>query len=1139
VSNYLYQYYKEFQPYTELHLHTDYSLLDGLNTSREYAARAVELGMTHLPITDHGTVAGWRDHQIACREYGLKPILGCEMYISATGRDDRRSVKKRDDNTQAYNHIIVLAKDEIGYRNLNILSERAWTEGFYSKPRIDMEILEEHQEGLIVLSGCLNGLIAKAIANGKPVEANNYVTEFKRIFGERFFIEVQGHNPREINEGLLDLADKHEVLAVLTSDCHHAREEDKWLEDAMLILSTGPKQAKGFDYATAKQELEKEAKEFGYDEETKYLRRLDQAYPDRTMAYADFGLFLHDAEAHQHAHWPAPGSGDKPWDHSRIDKAIDNTMVVAGMIGDYPFYENLDLLPRPTNGNAHDILRRKVIEGARKRGTYGKPEYDARREEELTIIGDKGFDAYFLIEAGEVQWGRNQGIMFGPGRGSGAGSLVNYELFITEVDPLPHNLLFFRFINPERNDYPDIDTDVEITRRSEIKAHAARKYKNVASIATYGTFAGKNSVRDAARVFLVPLGDVNKALKGADWQPPLDWWYEWERTDKAHTFIKKYPEVIRLAKFLYGRRRTQGMHAGGLVVSREPISNYAPMQTAKDNSDEAGARIPLVAYDMETAADIGFIKYDFLGLKALTIISQTLKMIKGRTGKDIVLTDLDLDDKRIYKNLSQGFTRAVFQCEATPYTNLLIKMGGVKGFDDLVASNALVRPGAMNSSAGAAFIARNKGEEMVEYHHPDMVDFTRDTNGVVIYQEQVMLTMTELAGMKMSTADKVRKIIGKKRDVSEFEQYKAEFIEGASKKVKKKKAEQLWHDFEAHAGYSFNKSHAVAYSMLSYWTAWLKEYYPLEFMTAVLRNENDKDSLLDYLMETKRMGIKVMLPHVNVSGEKFEIQGEPGKEYIRFGLSNIKYLSGKTAYSLLDKRPFASYNELYETVMTKGSGLSTRVLQALNAVGAATFEDHPRTGNERDNFFEYLNIPAFQTKDLSPVVKAQFRPLDEFSPDETFVSMGMVRGIKTGPGWARIDIVDETASAGVFTGEHTQIETGQMYVFLISNNRVSRYVTVEDLTNDKGEDFQEFLEATSFPDVPEGMLRVVSFNSRTTKAGNRMADAVFCDEHKNLQAAMAFPQQFMKAFVTCQPGAVVDVQLGRTKDSAVYIENIL
>jgi DNA polymerase-3 subunit alpha len=1109
--------------YTELHLHTPYSLLDGLNTPEEYMKRAKELGMTHLAQTDHGTNAGHRDFQKAAKSAGIVPILGQEMYISPTDRFDRRTAAKRTDGTKTFNHLIVLAQDEAGLSNLNRLSEIAWTEGFYSKPRIDMEVLEEYNEGLIVLSGCIGGLISKAIENNLPVLANQYTSEFARIFGDRFFMELQGHNPAAINKGLLELAERHGVKPVVTSDCHYAREEDLWLEEAMLILATSPAMNKGFEFS--------KSQKMDMIERFNYIYPIVDAEGNDTprMTFQKYEIFLRSAEQHK-AMLAKQGIPDE---------AVSNTMIVANMIGDYPYHDGLDLLPKPKGENADDLLEKKSWAGLKKRGFDKNEEYRARLREELDIIKNKNFSSYFLIEANAVTWAKSKGIRIGPGRGSGAGSLVNYALGITAVDPIKYGLLFFRFMDPARDDFPDIDTDVEDRRRSEIKGYLARQYKHVASIATFGTFQGKQAVRDAGRVFRVPLGDINKALKGADWPSQMDFFAEWAKTDKGSAFAKKYPEVMKLAKFMLGRIKSQGMHAGGIVVSNQPISNYAPMQSAKDNGDEAGTRIPLVAYDMNVAAEIGLIKYDFLGLKALSIISDTLKMVKDRHGVDIDLEELDLEDRAVYDRLSNGYTKGVFQCEATPYTNLLIKMGGVRNFDELVASNALVRPGAMNSTAGAAFIARKAGDEQIDYPHASMHAFTKETYGAVIYQEQVMLTMTELADMTMGQANKVRSIIGKKKDVSEFEAYKKMFIEGASKKVDEKVADRLWHDFEAHAGYSFNKSHAVAYSMLSYWTAWLKYKYPLEFMTAVLRNEGDKDSLLDYLVEAKRMGIKVVLPHVNASGIEFEIQEDERGEFIRFGLANIKYISGKIGNKLLEARPFSSYHELADLVATPKSGLSTRVLQSLNAIGGAVFPDHPRTGKERDNFFEYLNIPAFQTEDLAPKMKAQFRPLDEYSEADTFVSMAMVRGIKTGPGWARVDMVDEHGSAGVFAPEQTPIESGQMYVFLIAKNRIARYIKVADLINDQGGLFQEFLEATEFPDVPEGMMRVVAFQSRVTKAGKKMADAVFCNGDKELYAAMVFPQQFMKAYTRCKDGAVLDVVLKETQDGSLFVDNIL
>lgn len=1102
--------------YTELHLHAHNSLLDGLNTPEEYMKRANEIGMTHLALTDHGTNAGHREFQRAAKDAGIIPILGQEMYISETDRFDRRANTKRQDGTNVYNHLIVLAQDEKGLDNLNKLSGIGWTEGFYSKPRIDMEVLEEYSDGLIVLSGCLSGLIAKAIEAEDEDKMNHYAKEFKRIFGDRFFIEVQGHNPKHINAGLMAMARKHDIRPVVTSDCHYAREEDLWLEDAMLILATNPKQNKDFDYSKS--------------EGMSFIEKYNYLYPDRFMTFQEYEIFLKSAEQQMAL----------LKDHGIGEEAVTNTMIAANMVGDYPYHENLDLLPKPegTREMSGEKLEEMVFEGLKERGLADKPEYVARAREELDIIKPR-FPEYFLIEADFVQYAISQGIMVGPGRGSGAGSLVNYALRITNVDPIEHNLLFFRFVNPERNDYPDIDTDFEKRRRGEVKAYIARKYNHVASIANFNTFQGKSAVRDAARVFGVPRPDVNKALKGADYAPGSDFFAQWDDTDQAKTYARKYPDAVKLAKFIYGRLKSQGMHAGGIVISNQPIAMHAPIQSAKDTTDEAGERIPLVALDMEEAAKVGFIKYDILGVKVLSTISDTLAEVKKRHGVSIDLDNLPLTDKKVYATLSEGQTKGVFQCEATPYTKLLIDMGGVSEFDDLVASNALVRPGAMKSSAGAAYIARKNGEEMIAYPHPDMKWFTEDTYGVVIYQEQVMLTMTELAGMSMGTADKVRKIIGKKRDVSEFEQYKNEFIEGASKKVSKEVAEGLWHDFEAHAGYSFNKSHAVAYSMLSYWTAWLKQNYPIEFMCSLLKNESDKDSLFDYIMEARRLNLRVVLPHVNASGLDFEIQKIDNQDAIRFGLSNIKYISGKIGSRLLDQRPFKNYEDLKTRAAITGSGISSRVIASLNAVGAAAFEDNPRTGNERENFYEYLNIPSFDVKGLPGRVRSQFHPLDKFDESEAFICMAMVRKIKTGPGWARIDLADETGSEGVFADEHTPIEVGQMYVFLIANNRVARFIKVQDLIDGEGGAFRKFLGQMTLPDVPDEMYKVVHFGGRVTKNGKRMADIVLSDNEKNLMSVIVWPSDFAKALGKCREGEVVDIKVKELDGGGYAFVNVL
>jgi DNA polymerase-3 subunit alpha len=1089
----------------ELHLHDHYSSMDGTNTAAEYMVRAKELGMTHLAQTNHGTLGGHREFQQAAKDAGIVPILGVEAYISPTDRFDKRSKALRSDGTNAYNHLIILAQNETGLQTLNRINRVGWTEGFYSKPRIDMEVLENDNEGLIVLSGCLNGLICKAIEAGNLEEAMAIADRFKSILGDRFFIEVQGHNPKSMNEALFKIADEKGILPVVTSDCHYARKEDLWIQEAMLILSTNPKKNKDA-------ELSKSQK-------MDMLERFNYLYPDRKMTFEKIEIYLHDAQEHRDA-FKAQG-----FDREDI---ITNTHVVADMIGDYPFHRGLDLLPRPKDGNPDDILEEKARQGLKDRGFADDPKYVERLEEELGIIKSKDFSTYFLIVEDMISFARREGIMVGPGRGSGAGSLVNYALRITEVDPIAENLLFFRFINPERNDFPDIDTDFEDARRGEVKEYLRKKYGHVASIATYGYFKDKAVIKDAARVFCIPVGEVNRALKF------VEKWEQFLTSPTTEEFRKKYPEVIKLAERLRGRIRQSGMHAAGVVIANQPLANFAPIETAKDPNDPNGPRIPLVAMDMDQAADLGLVKLDALGLKALSIIKDTLRMIEQRHGKAIDLNTIPLTDSRVYAMLSDGYTKGVFQCEATAYTKLIIKMGGVKNFDELAASNALVRPGAMNT-IGAEYIARKNGKSPVKYHHFEMKPFTSETYGEILYQEQVMQTMTELAGMKMATADKVRKIIGKKKDASEFDAYRDEFMEGASKKVHPAVAEKLWHDFEAHAGYSFNKSHAVAYSRLSYWTAWLKRHYPLEFMCATLRNEGDKDSLTEYLIETKRMGIKMLLPHANVSGVNFEIEGDA----IRFGLSNIKFIREPGALRLIEYRPFTSYADLESKVKESGNGLNVRALNAMNLVGAAAFEDNPRTGNERENYYEYLGIPAFELKFIPPKVRAQMTDLEDYKDKGAFCVLAMVKGIKRGEGWARLDLIDETGTAGVFTNPETPIEPGQMYAILVSDNRVARYATMDELINRIPNGFVDYLYASEYGDIPEGMYKVLAFQRYVTKAKKTMAYTTVCDSEKNLYPVMAFPTMFHKAYGKCKDGAVIDAILKQTQEGSWFYDNIL
>ena len=1085
--------------FTHLHVHSYYSLMDGLNSPAELVKAAKTAGQKAIAITDHGTLASHREFQIACKELEVKPILGVEAYISPTDRFDRSS--STDKSIQAYNHIILLAKNQKGLDNIHALQELAWNEGFYHKPRIDREILKQYAEGIIVLSGCLNGLISKAIEKEEFSEARLALKDFKKTFGEDFYIEVQSHNPKDINDKLLELADELKIKAVATGDAHFANEEDRVLEEAMLILSTSPK-------------MDKEA-DFDMSRNIKNMSdRLDYLYPDRKISFKDYNLFIQTREQIQ-----------KDFAESGITRTdiFDNTNEIADKVGEYQFYRGLDLLPVPKT-NADKRLQELAEKGLESLQKASDEVYRARLKEELDVIASKNFASYFLVVADMINWAKSQGITVGPGRGSAAGSLVCYTLGITDVDPIEYDLLFFRFINPERNDFPDIDTDFEDRRRKEVKDYLKKKFKHVASISTFTYFKDKGVVRDAARVFMVPLGDVNKALKS------VDTFEDYMESPNTKEFRTRYPEVTWLAERLRGKIRSVGVHAAGVVVAKDDIRKYAPIESREDANDKVSGRIPVVAYDMDTVADIGLIKLDVLGLKTLSVISDTLKSIKERYGEEIKLSDIKFDDADVYKMLSEGYTKGVFQAEATPYTNLLMKMG-VNSFEDLAASNALVRPGAMNT-VGASYINRKHGKEAIQYVNPIMEPFTKNTYGVIIYQEQVMQACVYLGGMTWSEADKVRKIIGKKKDAKEFDQFKDQFISGAEKHISKKQAQHLWHDFEAHAGYSFNRSHAVAYSMLSYYTAWFKHYYPLEFMFSLLKNEGNKDTRTEYLIEAKRLGLKVKLPHINESELYFSLKGDS----IVFGLAEVKFISDSIANKIIDKRPFADYKDFMDKASKKGSGINSRAIAALNAIGGAAFTDNPRQGNEKDNYYEYLGIPTFNL-DLPPRIKAQARPISEFDELGSFVMFGMVKSIKRGNGWARIELVDETGSIGLFHNEQTQIETNQMYFILVGDNRIARYIKVSDIDPKSADLFVDYLYRKEY-DLKENEYIVVNFTPYKTKAGKTMAHIVLSDKDKNLTRCIVFSTMYKFALAKMREGMKCQVLLSKLDDGTLMVKEI-
>ena len=1086
--------------YVGLHVHTHYSLFDGVATPEEYIDRAVDLGMQAIAITDHGTLSGHRELYRGAKAKNVKPILGVEGYM-CQDRFDTRDKSERDGQLDlVYNHIVLLAKNKVGLENLNKINEIAWTEGYFKKPRFDFEILKQYSEGIIVTSACPSSVLVKALEENAFAVAKKYIEWFKDTFKDDYYIEVMPHNAAEINKQLIALADEFGVKVVVTPDCHHSCKEQREVQEFKLLLNTHAKIEKDHTYEKSKKHKD-------------MMERLDYLYgKDRQITFNKFDIHLLSYEEIKYA-----------MEKQGIfrEDIYSNTIEIANKVEDYDLQEGLDLLPVQYR-NPDKELKEIAMQGLKDKGLLNDLVYVERLKEELEIIKDKKFGPYFLVVQSMINWAKKEGIMVGPGRGSSAGSLLCYALNITDIDPIKHGLLFFRFINPERNDFPDIDTDIQDSRRDEVKDYLVRQYRHVASIATFLQFKDKGVVRDVSRVLNIPLSDVNKVLK------LVDTWEEYCSSRSTDWFREKYPEVEVYGEQLRGRIRGTGIHAAGVVTSKNPIFRYAPLETrSSPGSDE---RIPVVGIDMEEAERIGLIKIDALGLKTLSVVKDAIDMIKENHYVDIDPLKINMEDAKVYEMLSDGYTKGVFQCEATPYTNLLVKMG-VKNLNELAASNALVRPGAMNT-IGKDYLARKHGKQNVSYVHQVMKEFTSDTYGCVLYQEQVMQACVHLGGMTMADADKVRKIIGKKKDAREFDVFKEKFVEGASKYVAPNVARDLWHDFEAHAGYSFNKSHAVAYSTLSYWTAWLKYYYPLEFMFALLKNESNKDTRTEYLIEAKRMGIPVKLPHINDSDIDFKIEGKG----IRFGLSAIKYISDNIAKKYIDARPFNSYKELEEFTFTKGNGVNSRALNALKLIGAATFPDNPRNDEDiRHNLYEILNLPEFNIT-VPAHYHAFIKDIEEYEEKGSFVIMGMVKNIKRSKGWSRVEVLDKTGSVGIFDEEQTTIETGQTYLILVNDNRILSAIPVDQIKGSSNA-LVKFLNYKQLPFTEEEMY-VVSFKPRTTKAGKKMASLTLADTSRDLHSVMVFPTSFAQAYMKLEEGHAYKFTLGKTKDGTVILEDI-
>ncbi len=919
--------------FVHLHNHTFHSVLDGLTKIHDLVDKVKELGMEAAAVTDHGTMSGILDYYKTAKKAGIKPIIGIETYVATRSRFDRDPGKDK----QRF-HLTVLAMNNTGFHNLMKLSTRANLEGMYYKPRIDHDLLEELNEGLIVLSGCASGEIGVALKEDDYDRARDIAEWYKSIFGDRYYLELQDHgHPKsnthwdvqaKINEGLIKLSKELDIEMVVTCDGHYLTHEYQDAHEILLCVGTGS-----------------------------YLS------DEKRMSLKDFELHLTD-----------PRDIIDHWGEE-FPEVIRNTKKIADRC-DVEIELGRILIPKyplPDGENEHSYLLRLTYQGLLQRYNGASKEeaekldpdeiipqlseeVRERAEMELGVMGNMGYEGYFLIVQDFINWGKSQGIVFGPGRGSAAGSIVAYALNITDLDPLKYGLLFERFLNPDRISMPDIDVDIQDTRRDEVIEYCAKKYgeDHVSNIATFGKMFGRMAVRDVARVLEVPYAESDRLAKlvpppnqgrhiplSVSIKEDADLRNEYENNPTAK-------EVLDYAIQLEGTIRSHGVHACGVVIAPDTLVNYIPLEMAQKG-------VVATQFPMGEVEELGLLKMDFLGLSNLTIINNAMRIIRKAYKKEINLSELPLDDKKTYELFQRGDTTGVFQLESAGMKRYL---RGLKPttFEDIIAMVALYRPGPMQFID--SFIRRKHGEEEITYLHSGMKNSLKNTYGILVYQEQFMQISKEWCGFTGGQADTLRKAVGKKK-IDLMKKVKPEFVEGAVKVggATKEIAETFWTQLEEFANYCFNKSHAACYGLIAYWTAYLKAHYPDAFMAALMTSDHDDtDRLAIEITECKHMGISVLSPDVNESFVEFAVV--PNENKIRFGMSAVKGVGVGAVEEVLRAREegvFLSVEDFAKRVST--SKFNRKAWESLIKSGA--FDD---MGDRSDLLFNLDSITSFASK---------------------------------------------------------------------------------------------------------------------------------------------------------------------------------
>ncbi len=887
------------QDFVHLHVHSEYSLLDGANRIKDLPVRAKELGMKSIAITDHGVMYGVIDFYKACKKEGIKPIIGCEVYVAPRSRFD-----KEPNIDNKYNHLILLAKNNLGYKNLCKLVSAGFTEGYYYKPRIDLEILEKYHEGLIALSGCLAGALSTSILDGNYEQAEKMAKWHKELFKDDYYIEIQANRLKEqalVNQKLVELSRKLEIPFVITNDAHYLKKEDSYNHEVLLCVQTGKKM-------TDTDRMRFETDDFYI----KSPEEIEEFFPN-------------------------------------LKEGMENTVEIAEKCN-VEFEFGHTILPNydvPEEYNSHfDYLKKLCNDGINKR--YGEnitEEIKKRMEYELSVIEKMGYVDYFLIVWDFIHYAKSNGISVGPGRGSGAGSIVAYAIEITDIDPIKYNLLFERFLNPERISMPDFDVDFCYERRQEVIDYVCRKYgeDHVSQIITFGTMSARMVIRDVGRVLDVPYAEADKLAKMIPNELKITISKALEQNRELKELYEtdeKVENLINIAMGLEGLPRQASTHACGVVITKEPVVNYVPLYVRDGNIS--------TQYIMTTLEELGLLKMDFLGLRTLTVISDAKKLVKENRGIDVEF-DKDMNDKNVYKLWCEGKTSGIFQFESAGMTNFMKELKP-DGLEDIIAGVSLYRPGPMDQIP--RYIKNKLNPEHIEYTHPSLEPILHVTYGCMVYQEQVMQIVRELAGYSLGRADLVRRAMGKKKlDVMAKE--REYFIHGQTDDngniiipgcirngIDEESANKIFDEMAEFAKYAFNKSHAAAYAVVAYQTAYLKAYYKEEFMAATLNSFlGNLDKIPEYIDECKKMNIEILKPDINKSFTKFTVDN--GK--IRFGLGSIKNVGIVAIENIVKERekngPYKDLIDFCERI--QGETVNKKCIECL--IKAGTFDDFKET----------------------------------------------------------------------------------------------------------------------------------------------------------------------------------------------------